>query len=323
MIDRRYPYTRCWDIDTAYLLPDKSKSASAPKIGTEQTAPPPRNETQRRRKSEKRKRRKKKRAAGDIISIIILIIAITVAAAAGYKLYGILMEYKKGNDEYAEIKNMAVKTRDADIETEGSVPDGEENRTHKVWSAPIEVDFHALQDINSDVVGWLYVEAIPEISYPVVQGKDNDYYLHRTYKKEDVFAGSIFIDYENSPDFSDQNTIVYGHNMKDQSMFGRLKQFKLQETLDKSPYFWILTPEGNYKYEIFSEYVAAVDGDTYTLIKGPGQGTIDYANKMRGLSLYQTYTKDFQKTDNIVTLSTCTGDTSTRFVVQGVRIYPD
>jgi sortase B len=268
--------------------------------------------------------KKKKTTFGDVLSVIILIVAIAVMAVAGFKLYKILMEYKAGSDEYANISNMVVKERDPDKEEVQKLTEGESEGAVKTWNAPISVDFNQLKAINEDVVGWIYMEAIPDINYPIVHAKDNDFYLHRTYKKEDNFAGTIFIDAANSPDFSDQNTIVYGHNMKNGSMFGKLKQYKTQETMDASKYFWILTPQGDYKYQIFSVYTAPVDGSTYTLIKGPGKETIEYGDKMKGLSLWKDlYTKPFIETDNFVTLSTCTGDTSTRFVVQGVRIYPE
>ena len=271
------------------------------------------------------KKKKKKKAGhviGDIFSAFILIAALAVMAVAGYKLYDIFSEYKAGTDEYASIADTVVTERDAE-EEEIEKLDPATGETVKHWTAPIEIDFNELKSINDDVVGWIYMEALPEINYPIVHGEDNDYYLHRTYKKEDNFAGTIFIDSSNSPDFSDQNTIVYGHNMKNGSMFGKLKYYQKQETIDKSKYFWILTPEEDYKYEIFAVYVANVSGDTYTLIKGPGQETIDYGNAMQNKSLLDLEKRDFIETDKIVTLSTCTGNTSTRFVVQGVRVYPE
>ncbi len=86
------------------------------------------------------------------------------------------------------------------------------------------IDFTQLLSVNSDIVGWLRIRAL-DISYPVVQGKDNDYYLHRTFEKTDNFAGCLFVNSYNMGDFTDQNTIIYGHNMKNGSMFGKLKNF--------------------------------------------------------------------------------------------------
>lgn len=267
-------------------------------------------------------KRKKKTSAGDIIAMLILFIAIMVAVLAGYKIYSIMMEYKAGVDEYSEIADTVIKERDADAEKIKKLKDVN-GKEVKHWASPLEIDFDTLKSINDNVSGWLYMEALPDISYPIVQGTDNEYYLHHTYKKESVFAGSIFMDCKNTKDFSDQNTIVYGHNMKNGSMFGNLKSYKSQEVVDKSPYFWVITPDEAYKYKIFAIYTANVDGDTYTLIKGPGKETIDYGNRMEAKSNINTGEYQFKETDKIVTLSTCTGDSSTRFVVQGVRIEPE
>lgn len=268
------------------------------------------------------KKKKKKTTISDMILMLILFVAIVVAVLAGYKIYSIMMEYKAGVDEYSEIADTVVKERDADEEEIKKLKDVN-GKEVKHWTSPLEIDFNALKAINEDVAGWIYMEALPDISYPIVQGTDNDYYLHHTYKKESVFAGSIFVDCKNGKDFSDQNTIVYGHNMKNGSMFGNLKSYKSQEVVDRSQYFWIITPKEAYKYKIFAIYTANVDGDTYTLIKGPGKETIDYGNSMKAKSDIDTGEYQFKETDKIVTLSTCTGDSSTRFVVQGVRVEPE
>ena len=129
------------------------------------------------------------------------------------------------------------------------------------------------------------------------------------------------MDYENSRDFSDCNTLVYGHNMKNGSMFGHLRKFvQDKETYQKSKYFWILTPEKNYRYEIISAYTTGVNSDTYTLFKGPGDEFQEYLKKIKDYSEITTEEKDLTIKDKIVTLSTCTGNESTRFVVQGKRV---
>lgn len=268
------------------------------------------------------RRKKRKTTVGDIILMLILFVAIMVAVLAGYKIYSIMMEYKAGVDEYSEIADTVITERAADVEEVKKLKDVN-GKEVKHWTSPLDVDFDTLKSINEDVAGWIYMEALPDISYPIVKGTDNDYYLHHTYKKEAVFAGSIFMDCKNSKDFSDQNTIVYGHNMKNGSMFGSLKNYKSQDIVSKSPYFWVITPDEAYKYKIFAIYTANVDGNTYTLIKGPGKETIDYGNSMKAKSNIDTGEYQFKETDKIVTLSTCTGDSATRFVVQGVRIEPD
>ena len=255
----------------------------------------------------------KKKKKSDVLLTIALIVAIAVFCYAAFNLYHIYTEYKKGTDEYNQIEEMAVTERDADS--------GEVAGPNAQLKPPIEVDFDKLKSVNEDVVGWIYVDALPDISYPIVKGKDNQTYLHQTYEKNYNFAGTIFVDYENSGDFSDCNTLVYGHNMKNGSMFGHLKKFREDDRLYKQDkYFWILTPERNYRYEIITAYTTGVNSDTYTLFKGPGEEFEKYLETIKGYSEIQTDDTDLTIKDKIVTLSTCTGNESTRFVVQGKRV---
>ena len=259
---------------------------------------------------------KKKKSAGDVILTLILIAAIGVFIYAAINLIHIYTEYKKGTDEYNSIAEMAVTEKEPD-------PEEGKGKTKKKASvtAPMTIDFPALKAVNDDVIGWIYVEAIPSINYPIVRGIDNEYYLHLTYQKNYNFAGTIFADCENHDDFNDCHTLVYGHNMKNGSMFGMLRHFSSdQNTYNKSKYFWIFTPAADYRYEIISAYLTGVNSDTYTLFKGPGQEFLDYMKKIVGYSEIETTPGDLDMDDKIVTLSTCTGDDTTRYVVQGRRV---
>lgn len=258
-----------------------------------------------------RQNSKKTKKKGDIILTLALIVAVAVFCFAAYNLFHIYTEYKKGTDEYNHIEQMAVTERDPESTEEAS-------DTEQGLQPPFDVDFAALQGVNPDVVGWIYIEALEGISYPVVQGEDNEEYLHTTYENNYNFAGTIFIDYENSRDFSDCNTLVYGHNMKNGSMFGQLKKFSEdQTTYEKSKYFWIFTPEKDYRYEIISAYTTGVNSDTYTLFKGPGDEFQEYLDTIKGYSEIETDDTELTIKDRIVTLSTCTGNDATRYVVQG------
>ena len=258
-----------------------------------------------------RQNSKKPKKKGDIVLTLALIVAVAVFCFAAYNLFHIYTEYKKGTDEYNHIEQMAVTERAPESTEEAS-------DTEQGPQPPFDVDFAALQGVNPDVVGWIYIEALDGISYPVVQGEDNEEYLHTTYEKNYNFAGTIFIDYENSRDFSDCNTLVYGHNMKNGSMFGQLKKFSEdQTTYEKSKYFWIFTPEKDYRYEIISAYTTGVNSDTYTLFKGPGDEFQEYLDTIKGYSEIETDDTELTIKDRIVTLSTCTGNDATRYVVQG------
>lgn len=261
------------------------------------------------------KKPKKKKTAGDVLLTLVLIAAVCVFCYAAFNLYHIYTEYKKGSDEYNQIAQMAVTEKDPDAQ------ETTEGESGPALQAPMDIDFASLKSVNEDVIGWIYVEALPDINYPIVQGKDNETYLHQTYEKNYNFAGTIFVDYENSRDFSDCNTLVYGHNMKNGSMFAQLKKFSQdEETYKKSKYFWIFTPEKTYRYEIISAYTTGVTSDTYTLFKGPGDEFKEYLQKIKGYSEIKTDETELNIKDKIITLSTCTGNEATRYVVQGKRV---
>lgn len=166
--------------------------------------------------------KKKKRTAGDVIRTLIMIVALGVFCYSGYQLLSIYQEYKKGSDEYHALENKYIDEKGMfeEINTDAAEP---------TMKNPI--DFAGLKAVNEDIIAWLKVGAI-DISYPVTQGKDNDYYLHNTFENQPNIAGCIFMDHGCKKDFSDPNTIIYGHNMRNLSMFGKLKQFRDQAVFD-------------------------------------------------------------------------------------------
>lgn len=167
-------------------------------------------------------------------------------------------------------------------------------------------------------MAWLYLPAV-DLSYPVVQADDNEYYLHRSVRKEELFAGSVFMDYYNSPDLKNYNTILYGHNMRDGSMFAKLKEYKKTEMLAGCPYFWISTPAEDYLYRIFSVHAAGTQSSTYTVRFPDATSYRKWLEKMSAASEVETGA-ELNESETVVTLSTCTGDSAIRQVVQGIRI---
>ena len=276
-------------------------------------------------------RKKKKGGIGNVISTLILLIAIGIFCFAAWKLVTIYLDYKTGVDEYTALEEYANNEKVTEgLEDTMDVNDtmgdewGDAELTEHSGSNRFEnmenpIDFDSLQEINPDVIGWLEMEAVDTINYPIVQGEDNDDYLHRTFQRTDNFAGSIFMDYMNKSNFGQRNTIIYGHNMKNGSMFGSLKDYRDQEVYNKSPYFWIYTPTRIYKYEIFS--CAEVDkfGQNYQITFQDKEDFQEFIYHAQDQSLYDTGV-DVDYTDTVVTLSTCTGNEATRFIVQGKRV---
>lgn len=276
----------------------------------------------------RKKKKKTGNTAGKLLWRIVFVTALCVLIFSSYNLIKIFLSYKEGTDEYRELRQYTtVVTPKAEEpsgqdpgQDSGQNPPEEDGSVTETAAPPLTVDFASLQSINPDVKGWLYIESL-DISYPVVQGEDNDKYLHTTYEGKSNNAGSIFLDYQNNGDFSDCNTIVYGHNMKNQSMFGRLKLFKEQEKYKDSVYFWILTPEGDHRYQIFSAFYTDAVSDAYTLFSEPGETFLQYQADMAARSEVPLEVPQMDENSKIVTLSTCAArDSSRRFVVQGVRI---
>lgn len=179
------------------------------------------------------------------------------------------------------------------------------------------MDLPALQQVNSDVIGWI---AIPgtEISYPLVQGADNDYYLTHTWNQNSSAVGAIFMDCRCSADFSGFNTIVYGHRMNNGSMFAALKHYKKQDFLQAHPQIYVTNASGTHAYSIYAAYEAALDGTAY--YSAFSDETIKKTFIDEGISLSVIRTGAVPTVnDHILTLSTCTGNGhATRWVVQAV-----
>lgn len=236
---------------------------------------------------------------------------------------GVVLDTEISGTEIASTAEKEGEDFIYETETEEDAKTGETIvQKKKLYYMKNPVDFTALQGINDDIVGWLKVGAL-DISYPVTQASDNDYYLHLTFELVQNAAGCIFVDYQNRPDFQDDNTIVYGHNMKDGSMFGTLKNFVQDGVYESDPYFWIYTPERIYKYEIFNCSTVGAVSNTYTLEFGSRKEFQNYLDKALMQSQVDSSKVKVKSSDKIVTLSTCTGDEETRFVVQGklVRTY--
>ncbi len=142
-----------------------------------------------------------------IKEIMILAICLMVLGFSASVLFGIWYMYQEGVSEYRGLQEFAEEESEADADDSGVV------------KKKTAVDFDSLKEINGDIVAWIKCKELG-INYPVVQGTDNSYYLTHTFSGEEHISGCIFMDCVNKTDFTDDNTILYGHNMKDGSMFG-------------------------------------------------------------------------------------------------------
>lgn len=188
-------------------------------------------------------------------------------------------------------------------------------------TSPIEVDFEALWQENEDIVAWIYCEDTP-IHYPVVQSSDNSYYLRRLLNGDYNENGTIFLDYRCSSDFSDFNSVVYGHHMKSGAMFGTLPKYKDQEYYDKHPVMYLLTPDITYKVELIAGYITPSDSELYSLPKTPESKSAFLQHALQKSTFTSSVTAS--ETDSFITLSTCSYEyENARYVVIGRLVALD
>lgn len=179
------------------------------------------------------------------------------------------------------------------------------------------MDFTALREVNGDVLGWILIPGT-RLSYPLVQGEDNSYYLNHTWRKGRNSVGAIFLECTNSGDLSNFNTIIYGHRMNNRSMFGSLSSYQDHTYWSSHPAVYITDDNGSHKYEIFAAYEVSVEGDTYRLGLSSDQSKQSFIDYCLAQSVLDTGVVPTVY-DRILTLSTCTGNGhATRWVVQGV-----
>ena len=170
--------------------------------------------------------------------------------------------------------------------------------------APIQVDFDTLLADAPDTVGWLY-SLDGEINLPVVQGEDNQYYLRRLPNGDYSFGGSLFLDYLATSDFSDTISFIYGHNMRNGSMLQPITAYQKQAYYDTYPVMYLLTPDQNYKLEVFSGYVTDVESDAYTYNFASDEEKEGYIQMLQNMSDFSSPV-DVSAEDEILCLSTCT-----------------
>ncbi|CDA52758.1 srtB family sortase [Clostridium sp. CAG:533] len=257
---------------------------------------------------------------GAVILVIIFMIGINY-----YKNYvdeqhylGIennLKEIIKVNQKKTEEENPldVIEPGDEDLTTTTAT-------TTTVYDIQYEKVFSTLQEINKDTVGWLTVNNT-RIDYPVVQAKDNDYYLRRDYYQNKNRHGWIFMDYRNNPDELNENTIIYGHNLANQTMFGTLR-YALNSYWYKKSANQIITfntPNENMKFQIFSIYTIPTTNDYLDITFPTTDAYQSYIDLVKGRSIYD-FNIEVTTGDKILTLSTCANGNDKRLVIHAKLI---
>ena len=244
----------------------------------------------------------------------ILLISIALVVGSGLMVAQEIRQYKESAETYAKLSEYLT------VQDVSPVEDEDTDMPDALAAVFPSVDFTKLQEEGSDVKAWLDSPGTT-ISYPIVQCEDNSYYLKHLYDGTANKNGCPFIDYENAPDFSDNNTIIYGHNMRDGSMFSSLREYAEQTYFDEHPQMYLMTPEGSYLVELFSAFVASPSE--------AGSDTSPWALEWKDDGAYTTWLTAMQErslvksnvsvtsSDRVITLSTCTNSGKDRFIVMG------
>lgn len=261
---------------------------------------------------------KEKRFNWRIIALVALILVIGIS---GYNALSIWIDQRRSDDEYTDLRklSLAVDQKADGIDSaaagRGAIMVASAAPPPLTLTAPEkQVDFDALRGINGHTVAWVYSEGTP-IDYPVVLGEDNAFYLNHTFSGRSGSAGAIFMDMGNQGDFSDANTAIYGHHMRNGSMFASLDKYRKQSYYDEHPVIYLYTPGGNYAIELFSAYVR--DASLLPHDFGSPEDFLAYVDQIKALSDFRSVVS-IGADDRIVTLVTCNYNyDDARYVVHG------
>lgn len=247
-----------------------------------------------------------KNAIKKLILIACIILCLIVLVISMFVFFRKVITDYKSELGYEEIQEVVIDK------------DENSNEEDEEIVAPFTVDWDYLKSVNPEIVAWIYIPCI-ECSYPIVQAEYNEKYLHTTAYGEALFAGSIILDCDNSKDFTDPYSVLYGHNMKNGSMFGILWHIPYQDAAADDPYFWVLTPEYTMRYHMFSAFATTPSGDVYNFTLQRNTEFVEWCYKMKSYSYVDFGNFKFNKSSSVVVLSTCGSSSAYRTVVLGVQ----
>jgi len=238
-----------------------------------------------------------------------------LAAVMIYSAVNIVLTEK----DYMKSEKIYEKSRAENFHVSEEEQEAISSDESEVHFPDVFVDFNALKETNPDIVGWLWIPGT-ELSYPLLRAENNSKYLNLSYDLQSTNSGGIFMDCRNSPDFTDGNTVIYGHNMKSGGMFGTLKDFSDIDYLRENTDLYIFTETEVFKYRIFAAYKTEADSLSYTRSfsdKFCFEDLIGYIKSSAGENICRAP----GEASVLVTLSTCTSARRTeRFVVHACLV---
>ena len=244
----------------------------------------------------------KKKKKGKIIIPILLLIFISIMIFTGIKIFNWLKENRDSNDIIEDIQDTI--SIDENIYT-----------VYKY-----NIDFDSLKQKNSDTIAWLKVNGT-DIEYPVVKTTNNDYYMTHSFDKSYNSAGWVFMDYKDKFDGTDNNMVIYGHNRRDGSMFGTLKNILTEEWQNNAENLIIpfITEDKKSEYQVFSVYRIEKEDYYITTNFGTDKEFQTFINKIKSRSV-KDFNVNVTTEDHILTLSTCADNNKYRVVLHAKKI---
>ena len=267
-----------------------------------------------------RSRRNGKRKNGKVLYYGILVLLLAVLVFSSVKIISYMMEKKQSERKQQDLIDQVVTPGSDSNDTENDNTGPDNNTAPSAGSEPdyITVDFKTLQAKYPDVVGWLYC-ANTGLNYPIVQTAEEggEYYLYRDIDGSSNKNGTVFLDWQCSSNFTSQNNLVYGHNMKTGRMFAPIVKYRDQSFYDAHPYMYLYTPNQLYKVNLFAGMVTPHDSAVYSYSLSS-----DYIKECIANSTFKSSVGT--PTGNILTLSTCAYDfDNARYVVMGEMVPID
>lgn len=252
-------------------------------------------------------------------NILIRMLQLVLAAVVVWQLVEIARytwDLQKSEAAYEAVqKEVHALQKDAAAHVrEGASPLSESETANGTGSV-----LSVLQRRNADAVGYIDIPSA-EIAYPIVQGADNEEYLSQSFHGESSVAGSIFLDWENASDFTDRNTIIYGHHMKNGSMFHNLSAWLQLDAADEAPEIEVIGQQGSARYRVYSVY-RVPEEEPYRQIRFASDDEFDRFIQMTRTYSEQDFGMDLTEAQRIITLSTCMPNQEEfRIAVHAVRI---
>lgn len=250
-----------------------------------------------------------------VVRVILMVVCAALFLLCCGKLYGAYREYDAGTTAYEQLEDRFTAPPQEPEPVQTPQEENPEPET-PAETAPITVDFAGLAEENPDIVGWLYC-ADTVVNYPVMQAENNEKYLRALPDGTWNVAGTLFLDYRNAGDFSDGNSIVYGHNLNNQAMFALLPEYQKQEFYETHPCWYLLTPDADYKIQLIAGFTTPADSEIYTIPQS-GEAVADLLQTAREQSDFVSPVT-VEEGARLITLSTCSSAyTDARYVLVGV-----